>query len=139
MTAVSFPTPKYEDYRQALGALDDDGRLALLLEIGHSQSEDERADIRRDGAEMSGCQARVWIAVGAAGDKSLWFRATSDAAIVTGLATIMAESFSGLSSSALRGVNVDAVRAFPLGAMTTHRQIGMMAMLKHMQKMRPAA
>ena len=48
---------------------------------------------------------------------------------------MMVGSFSGLSSDELADVTLDQIRGLNLGALTMQRQVGMMAMLKHMQKL----
>ena len=68
-------------------------------------------------------------------DGKHWFRGNSDAAIVNGLVTMMTESFSGLTTGEIADLTLDHVRRLNLGALTTQRQVGMMAMLKHIQKL----
>lgn len=137
MNAAAFPTAAYQAHVSALDALSDDGRLDYVLTLGRSLDEAQRRRTIDDGEEMPGCQARVWIARCAAHDGGVAFTGASEATIVQGLVRIMAESFSGLQMAALRSLHIRVVRAFPLGAMTMHRQVGMIAMLKHMQKMDP--
>ena len=47
----------------------------------------------------------------------------------------MTESFSGLTGDELDTLNEDHIRKLNLGALTTQRQVGMLAMLAHLQKL----
>ena len=47
----------------------------------------------------------------------------------------MTRSFSGLTGEELQMLNEDHVRRLNLGALTTQRQVGMLAMLEHLQKL----
>lgn len=138
MSAAGFPTPAYTAHLRDLGAMTDDERLAFVIARGRAVDLRTHERVRAAGQEMSGCQARVWIAAERGADGRLAFAGSSDAAIVQGLVDIMTESFSGLTRDELKAIGLEAVRAFPLGAMTTHRQVGMMAMFKHMQRMETA-
>ena len=64
-----------------------------------------------------------------------FFKGQSDAIIVKGLVSIMTGAFSGLTSEELAALSLNHVRGLNLGALTMQRQVGMMAMLKHMQKL----
>ena len=127
-------TPQYDTMLSALNGLSDDDRVIFLLDKAKSVDQTLGATIRERGVEMKGCQARVWVEM-SEHDGELAYRGASEAALVQGLVVVMAQSFSGLSRNAILAAPLDSVRAFPLGAMTTHRQVGMMAMLKHMQKL----
>ena len=48
---------------------------------------------------------------------------------------MMTESFSGLTSDELGSLNERHVRKLKLGALTTQRQVGMLAMLAHLKKL----
>jgi len=87
-----------------------------------------------DAHLMHGCMSKVWIVHDPNGDSHI-FRGQSDAIIVKGLVSMMTGSFSGLTSEELAEVTLDHVRGLNLGALTMQRQVGMMAMLKHMQKL----
>ena len=62
-----------------------------------------------------------------------FFKGFSDAIIVKGLVSMMTGSFSGLTVDELNTLTEEHVRELNLGALTTQRQIGMMAMLEHMK------
>ncbi|MEZ5665839.1 MAG: SufE family protein [Alphaproteobacteria bacterium] len=87
-----------------------------------------------DANLMHGCMSKVWI-VHEVRDGRHWFHGHSDALIVEGLVHMMTRSFSGLTAAELASISLDHVRRLNLGALTTQRQVGMMAMLKHMQKL----
>jgi len=134
VSGARFPTRAYTAFLRDLEGMTDDERLEFIISRGRAVDAGTHQQVREAGVEMSGCQARVWIAAERASDGRIVFAGSSEAAIVQGLVGIMAESFSGLTADDLKAIGLDAVRAFPLGAMTTHRQVGMMAMLKHMQR-----
>lgn len=48
---------------------------------------------------------------------------------------MMTESFSGLTADELQSLDVDHVNNLNLGALTTQRQVGMLAMLEHFKKL----
>jgi cysteine desulfuration protein SufE len=125
----------YQDYVDALEMLDDDLRFEYIIDLGkEAAGQDFPADFMRDENLMHGCMSRVWIIHQKDGEKHN-FIGESDAVIVKGLVAMMTASFSGLDSEELAGITLDHVRKLNLGALTTQRQIGMMAMLKHMQKL----
>lgn len=129
-----WATETWRAYIETLRGLDDDGRMAFVIAEARAQSAAESEAARAAGVEMTGCQARVWVRLEQREGRA-WFTGASEALIVQGLVRIMARSFSALAPDALLAAPLDAVRAFPLGAMTTHRQVGMMAMLRHMQRL----
>jgi len=125
----------YEDYAEALEALDDEMRFEYLLDIAKKKRGEPFPEEAMDDAHlMHGCMSRVWIVHDISEDRH-YFRGHSDAAIVKGLVTMMTDSFSGLTTAELAQITLDHVRRLNLGALTTQRQVGMMAMLKHLQKL----
>ena len=48
---------------------------------------------------------------------------------------MMTQSFSGLTGDELQTLTLDHIRRLNLGALTMQRQVGMMAMLKHLQRL----
>ncbi len=125
----------YEDYAGTLEALDDEMRFEYLLDIAKRKRGEPFPEAAMDDAHlMHGCMSRVWILHEVA-DGRHYFRGHSDAAIVKGLVAMMTDSFSGLTAQELSQITLDHVRRLNLGALTTQRQVGMMAMLKHIQKL----
>ncbi len=126
---------KYQEFVEALEALDDEMRFEYILDLAREHKDDpfpEEAMTQEN--LMHGCQSRVWILHDADGGRH-YFRGHSDGAIVNGLVHMMTESFSGLTSEEIAALDLDHVRRLNLGALTTQRQVGMMAMLKHIQKL----
>jgi len=127
---------RYEEFAGALELIDDeDLRFEYIIDIG------KKADAagfdeawKTDANLMHGCMSKVWI-VDRVEDGRHYFQGFSDAIIVKGLVTMMVESFSGLTGDELDALNEDHVRKLNLGALTTQRQVGMMAMLEHMKKL----
>ncbi len=130
------PLRRYEDRVAALAAIaDEDRRLEYIIDLARRRrAEPFPSAWRKDANLMHGCMAKVWIVHRVAGDRH-HFRGRSDAMIVDGLVAIMTESFSGLTGEALEALTLDHVRRFRLGALTAQRQVGMMAMLRHFQKL----
>jgi len=126
---------KYREFVDTLAELDDEMRFEYILDIAKRHKNDPFPEARKtDANQMHGCMSRVWIVHDTDDDRHR-FRGHSDAAIVNGLVTMMTESFSGLTAAELAELSIDDVRRLNLGALTTQRQVGMMAMLKHMQKL----
>jgi len=139
MTAGTNIAPEklaqYHEYVEALDFLDEDSRFEYIIDLG------KRADKVAFPAEymdeahmMHGCMSKVWIAHNME-DGGNYFQGQSDAIIVKGLVSMMTGSFSGLTTAELGELTLDHVRGLNLGALTMQRQVGMMAMLKHMQKL----
>ncbi len=126
---------RYEEYAEALEMLDDDMRFEYILDIAKKHKDKPFPEEAKDDAHlMHGCMSRVWI-THEERDGRHYFQGTSDAAIVTGLVAMMTDAFSGLTREELAQITLDHVRRLNLGALTTQRQVGMMAMLKHLQKL----
>jgi len=126
---------KYREFVDTLAELDDEMRFEYILDIAKRHKNDPFPEAwKTDANQMHGCMSRVWIVHDTDDDRHR-FRGHSDAAIVNGLVTMMTESFSGLTAAELAELSIDDVRRLNLGALTTQRQVGMMAMLKHMQKL----
>jgi len=131
--------PELDRYEEFVGALelidDEDLRFEYIIDIG------KKADAagfdeawKTDANLMHGCMSKVWI-VDRVEDGRHYFQGFSDAIIVKGLVTMMVQSFSGLTGDELEVLNEGHVRKLNLGALTTQRQVGMMAMLEHMKKL----
>ncbi len=127
---------RYEEFAGALELIDDeDLRFEYIIDIGKKADAAGFDDAwKTDANLMHGCMSKVWI-VDRVEDGRHYFRGFSDAIIVKGLVTMMVESFSGLTGEELDALNEDHVRKLNLGALTTQRQVGMMAMLEHMKKL----
>jgi cysteine desulfuration protein SufE len=127
---------RYEEFAGALELIDDeDLRFEYIIDIGKKADAAGFDDAwKTDANLMHGCMSKVWIVDRVEVDHH-YFRSFSDAIIVKGLVTMMVESFSGLTGEELDALNEDHVRKLNLGALTTQRQVGMMAMLEHMKKL----
>ncbi|ANK80076.1 MAG: hypothetical protein TEF_04180 [Rhizobiales bacterium NRL2] len=126
----------YQEFAETLEALDDeDMRFEYILDLAKAQDrEDFPEEWKTEENLMHGCMSRVWIVHDRESGRH-YFRGASEAAIVKGLVRMMTKTFSGLTDEEIREFNVDDVRRLNLGALTFQRQVGMMAMLKHMQKL----
>jgi cysteine desulfuration protein SufE len=128
--------PRYDEFVEALEIIDDeDMRFEYIIDIGKKAGDGSFADEwMSDGNLMHGCMSKVWI-VDRMKDGRHYFQGFSDAIIVKGLVTMMVQSFSGLTADELNTLSEEHVRKLNLGALTTQRQVGMMAMLEHMKKL----
>ena len=121
---------KYEEFVDNLAMLDDEEmRFDYILDLAKRHKDDPFPEEWKTEANlMHGCMSRVWIVPDRRADR-YYFRGHSDAAIVNGLVAMMTEAFSGLTAQELADLTLDHVRKLNLGALTTQRQVGMMAML----------
>ena len=131
-----FDLKKYDEYVGNLKLIDDeDMRFEYIIDVGKKASDADFPEAMKvDANLMHGCMSKVWIFDRIA-DGRHYFLGFSDAVIVKGLVTMMTESFSGLTGDELNALNEDHVRKLNLGALTTQRQVGMLAMLIHLQKL----
>ncbi len=135
MTIAAEKLAQYNEYVEALDLLDEESRFEYIIDIGKRADKAAfPAECMDDAHLMHGCMSKVWI-VHTREDGGHNFRGQSDAIIVKGLVSMMTCSFSGLTSDELAEITLDHVRGLNLGALTMQRQVGMMAMLKHMQKL----
>jgi cysteine desulfuration protein SufE len=129
---------KYEEFASTLELIDDDEmRFEYIIDLGkrHNEEAPLPEEFKTGDNLMHGCMSRVWIIDEVDAKGRHHFRGTSDAIIVNGLVAMMTEAFSGLTAEELMNLTVDQVRRLNLGALTTQRQVGMVAMLEHMQKL----
>jgi len=127
---------KYDEFVGNLELIDDeDMRFEYIIDVGKKAGDADFPEVMKvDANLMHGCMSKVWI-IDRVDDGRHYFSGFSDAIIVKGLVTMMTESFSGLTSDELDALNEDHVRKLNLGALTTQRQVGMLAMLAHLQKL----
>ena len=131
---ANFELKRYNEFVEALGIIDDeDMRFEYIIDIGkRSRNDVFSEDWRVDANLMHGCMSKVWI-IDQVKEGRHFFKGCSDAIIVKGLVSMMTGSFSGLTVDELNTLTEEHVRELNLGALTTQRQIGMMAMLEHMK------
>ena len=109
------------------------GQFQYLIDHGKQSSSFENSD-KTDANKMYGCLAQVWI-VYEVNDGKFFFKGDSDALIVKGLVSIIAEAFSGYTPSELKDIDHSIVSKLGLGpGLTVRRQVGMMAMIDHIKK-----
>lgn len=126
----------YQAYVDRLDAIEDEAeRLETIIELGRRHRlQTFPDDWKTDAHLMHGCMSKVWIVHQRSDDRHA-FHGHSDSLIVNGLVAVMTGSFSGLTGAELAALGLDHVRRFRLGALTAQRQVGMMAMLKHFQRL----
>ncbi len=131
---VRLELTRYDEFVEALEIIDDeDMRFEYIIDIGKKTRDDDFSkDWKTESNLMHGCMSKVWIVDQIQKDRH-FFKGFSDAIIVKGLVSMMTESFSGLTADELNTLTEEHVRKLNLGALTTQRQIGMMAMLEHMK------
>ncbi len=126
---------KFEEFVDNLSQLDDETRFEYILDLARKHRHDPFPPSDMIEANlMHGCMSKVWIVHERRADRH-YFRGHSDAAIVNGLVTMMTDSFSGLTGREITELSIDHVRQLNLGSLTMQRQVGMMAMLKHIKKL----
>ena len=127
---------KYDEFVGNLELIDDeDMRFEYIIDVGKKAGDADFPEVMKvDANLMHGCMSKVWI-IDRVDDGRHYFSGFSDAIIVKGLVTMMTKSFSGLTSDELDALNEDHVRKLNLGALTTQRQVGMLAMLAHLKKL----
>jgi len=127
---------KFQEFANALDIIDDDDmRFEYIIDIGKKlKDEDFPQALRTPQNIMHGCMSQVWL-LNQPKDGKNYFIGFSDAIIVKGLVSMMIKSFSGLTADELDALTVEHVQRLNLGALTTQRQIGMMAMLEHFKKL----
>jgi cysteine desulfuration protein SufE len=127
---------KYDEFVGNLELIDDeDMRFEYIIDVGKKAGDADFPEVMKvDANLMHGCMSKVWI-IDRIDDGRHHFSGSSDAIIVKGLVTMMTKSFSGLTCDELDALNEDHVRKLNLGALTTQRQVGMLAMLAHLQKL----
>ena len=127
---------KYQEFAETLEAIDDEEmRFEYILDLAKRYRDDPFPEEWMTEANlMHGCMSKVWI-IDRPQDGRHYFHGHSDAAIVKGLVSMMTEAFSGLTGEELQALTLDHIRRLNLGALTMQRQVGMMAMLKHLQKL----
>ena len=131
---ASFELKRYNEFVEALEIIDDeDMRFEYIIDIGKKSRNDAFAeDWNIEANLMHGCMSKVWI-IDQVKEGRHFFKGFSDAIIVKGLVSMMTGSFSGLTVDELNTLTEEHVRELNLGALTTQRQIGMLAMLEHMK------
>ena len=131
---ANFELKRYNEFVEALGIIDDeDMRFEYIIDIGKRSRNDAFAeDWKIEANLMHGCMSKVWI-IDQVKEGRHFFKGFSDAIIVKGLVSMITGSFSGLTVDELNTLTEEHVRELNLGALTTQRQIGMMAMLEHMK------
>ena len=131
---TNFELLNYNQFVEALEIIDDeDMRFEYIIDIGKRSRNDAFAeDWKIEANLMHGCMSKVWI-IDQVKEGRHFFKGFSDAIIVKGLVSMMTGSFSGLTEDELNTLTEEHVRELNLGALTTQRQIGMMAMLEHMK------
>ena len=135
MTIAPEKLSQYDEYVDALDLLDEDSRFEYIIDIGkRADKVPFPAEYMDEAHMMHGCMSKVWIVHREDGGAH-HFKGQSDAIIVKGLVSMMTGAFSGLTTTELEELTLDHVRGLNLGALTMQRQVGMMAMLKHMQKL----
>lgn len=104
-------------------------RYQYLIDMGRrlpDLSEEEKSEAN----QIKGCQSQVWFVTEREGDR-LEFRATSDAAIVSGLIALLLRIYSGRKPADILATPPDFVEALGLGShLSPTRSNGLDSMLK---------
>ena len=126
----------FDEFVSALEMIDDeDLRFEYIIDVGKKSAFKDFPEAQKvEKNLMHGCMSKVWI-ISSIEDGKLFFKGYSDAIIVRGLVAMMTASFSGLTNEQVQSVSLEEVKKLNLGALTTQRQVGMLAMLEHLKKL----
>lgn len=103
-------------------------RYEYLIDLGRSMPA-LPAQLRSEENRLHGCQAQVWLVSNQVGDR-LFFQASSDSAIVTGLLALLLNVYSGRSANQILANPPDFLRAIELDQhLSPHRANGLFHML----------
>ncbi len=104
-------------------------RYQYLIDLGRRLPEFPESD-RIDANKIRGCQSQVWF-VASTNDDRLEFRATSDAAIVSGLIALLLRIYSGRRPQDILDTPPDFVQALELEQhLSPTRSNGLSSMLR---------
>ena len=104
-------------------------RYQYLIDLGR-RLPDLPAEDRTDANRIRGCQSQVWF-IADAEDGRLYFRAISDAAIVSGLIAVLLRIYSGKKPQDILDTPPEFVQALQLEAhLSPTRSNGLASMLK---------
>ncbi len=117
---------------------DGDERLMFLIDLGRKLPPIEESQ-QTEYNLVPGCISSVWLVCERKEDggiTTLHFRGQSDAAIVSGLVTIVLSRYSGLTSDAVLSVDTDSIlEGFDLqNHLSTGRQNGLASMVDRIRK-----
>lgn len=103
-------------------------RYEYLIDLGRSMPA-LPVQLRSEENRLHGCQAQVWLVSNQVGDR-LFFQASSDSAIVTGLLALLLNVYSGRSANEILANPPDFLRAIELDQhLSPHRANGLFHML----------
>jgi cysteine desulfuration protein SufE len=113
-------------------------RYQYLIDLGRRLPELPAAD-RTDENRIRGCQSQVWFAVEEK-DGRLYFRAISDAAIVSGLIALLLRIYSGRKPADILATPPEFVQALGLEShLSPTRSTGLASMLEAIRGFATAA
>ena len=138
MAEKSMIPSAYTDLAEQFSLLPDgDERLMFLIDLGRKLSPIEESQQTEDNL-VPGCISSVWLVCQRKneGETTLHFRGQSDAAIVSGLVTIVLSRYSGLTPEAVLSVDTDSIlEGFDLqNHLSTGRQNGLASMVDRIRK-----
>lgn len=108
-------------------------RYQYLIDLGRRLPEMPDA-LKTDANQIKGCQSQVWFVAEQVGER-LQFRATSDAAIVSGLIAVLLRIYSGRRAADIASTPPDFVVALGLEQhLSPTRSNGLASMLEAIQR-----
>ena len=140
-TTDPFVLPEEPTAAEAVAAIGDElgvfddwmDRYQFIIELGRKLPPFP-ADWMNDGHRVPGCQSKVWMEAAQRGDK-LYFAGASDAAIVSGLVSLLLRVYSGRTPAEIAAT--DPVFLKELGlleALSTNRGNGIAAMARKVRE-----
>jgi cysteine desulfuration protein SufE len=139
--SAPFVSPEEPTAAEAVRAIGDElevfddwmERYQFIIELGRKLPPfpQEWLDDRH---RVPGCQSKVWMEA-VTGNGKLWFAATSDAAIVSGLLALLLRVYSGRSPEEILAADPAFLREFGLlEALSTNRGNGIAAMARKVRE-----
>ena len=108
-------------------------RYARIIKLGKDYDGLPEAEKIED-LLVKGCQSQVWIKADLTADKTIQFRADSDALIVKGLVALLVELFSGEKPSTVLNYKPQFIEKLGLGNhLSPSRANGLNSMMKQMK------
>lgn len=107
-------------------------RYQYLIDLGRKLPAFPQA-LQREEHRLHGCQSNVWIVDGQEGDR-LYFAATSDSSIVSGLIYLALRVYSGRSADEIENTAADYIGEIGLAQhLSPTRSNGLKALLAHIK------
>jgi cysteine desulfuration protein SufE len=140
MNDLSNPTDQsQQEIIEAFSMLPDwTDRYQYIIDLGRNLPPFPEA-ARIDANKLHGCQSQVWMVAERRGDR-MYYQATSDSAIVSGLIALLLKVYSGRRPDEILATQPDFIRKLELHEhLSPTRSNGLNAMIGHIRRFAAAA